>query len=129
MLFTNKQANTIPLSVEGCVIEFVKQHRYLGVVLDAPRLRWEPHIKALELICIPIVNLLQSISGRHWSADRTLFIKLYKTLIRSRLDYGAAFYGSAAPTNLARLNVIQNYCLRIALGCQHNPGLYFGGGG
>jgi ribonuclease HI len=118
MLFTNKQANTIPLSLDGCVLEFVKQYRYLGVVLDAPRLRWEPHINALKLNCIPIINLLQSISGRQWGADRILLIKLYKTLIRSRLDYGAAFYGSAAPTNLSRLNVIQNNCLRIALGCR-----------
>jgi hypothetical protein len=76
MLFTNKQANTIPLSLDGCILEFVEQYRYLGVVLDVPWLRWEPHINALELNCIQIVNLLQSISGRQWGADHILLIKL-----------------------------------------------------
>ena len=118
MLFTSRQAATIPLSLDGCVLAFVGQYRYLGVVLDAPRLRWEPHINSLKLNCIPIVNLLRSISGRQWGADRILLLKLYKILIRSRLDYGAAFYASAAPTNLEKLNVIQNNCLRIALGCR-----------
>ena len=106
MLFTNKQTAAIPLSVNGCNLEFVNQYRYLGVIFDAPRLRWEPHIHSLKLNCLPIVNLLQSISNRNWGADRTILIKLYKALIRSRIDYAAAFYASAAPTNLSKLNVI-----------------------
>jgi ribonuclease HI len=118
MLFTNMQTAAVPLSVDGCNLEFVKQYRYLGVVFDAPRLRWEPHIHSLKLKCMPIVNLLQSISNRHWGADRTILIKLYKILIRNRIDYAAAFYASAAPTNLSKLNIIQNNCLRIALGCR-----------
>jgi len=108
----------MPLTVDGCILEFVNQYRYLGVVLDAPRLRWEPQINSLKLNCIPIMNLLQCISSRHWGADRAVLIKLYKVLIRSRLDYAAAFYGSAAHSNLSKLNIIQNNCLRIALGCR-----------
>ena len=118
MLFTNKKVTAIPLSINGSNLEYVKQHRYLGVILDAPWLRWEPQISSLKLSCIPITNLLQSISSRHWGADRALLLKLYRVLIRSRLDYAAAFYASAAPTNLRKLNVIQNNCLRIALGCR-----------
>ena len=108
----------MPLTVDGYILEFVNQYRYLGVVLDAPRLRWEPQINSLKLNCIPIMNLLQCISSRHWGADRAVLIKLYKVLIRSRLDYAAAFYGSAAHSNLSKLNIIQNNCLRIALGCR-----------
>jgi hypothetical protein len=118
MLFTNKKVTATPLYIDGSALEYVKQHRYLGVVLDAPQLRWEPQIASLRLSCIPITNLLQSISSRHWGADRALLLKLYKVLICSRLDYAAAFYASAAPTNLSKLNVIQNNCLRIALGCR-----------
>ncbi len=118
MLFSNKKVTAIPLYIGDSALEYVNQHRYLGVVLDAPRLRWEPQIASLRLSCIPITNLLKSISGRHWGADRALLLKLYRVLIRSRLDYAAPFYASAAPTNLSKLNVIQNNCLRIALGCR-----------
>ena len=118
MLFTNKKVTAIPLSINGSILEYVNQHCYLGVVLDAPRLCWEPQISSLKLSCIPITNLLQSISSRHWGADRSLLLKLYRILIRSRLDYAAVFYAAAAPTNLYKLNVIQNNCLGIALSCR-----------
>jgi len=118
MCFTNKKVNPPPLNVNGIVLEYVQNAKYLGVVLDAPRLRWEPQINSLNLACIPFINLLQSISSRHWGSDQALLLKLYKVLIRSRLDYAAALYASAAPTILTKLNVIQNNCLRIALGCR-----------
>jgi len=118
MLFTSKRATAIPLYINGSALEYVNQHRYLGVIFDAPQLRWLPQIESLKLSCIPITNLLQSISSRHWGADRALLLKLYRVLVRSRLDYAAVFYASAAPTNLSKLNVIQNNCLRIALGCR-----------
>ena len=37
-------------------------------------------------------------------------------LIRSVIDYGAIAYDSAAPSHLAKLDVIQNTALRIACG-------------
>jgi ribonuclease HI len=118
MCFTNKQITPPPLRVDGTILEYVQNNKYLGVVLDAPRLKWEPQITSLKLASIPIINLLQSISNRHWGADRSLLLRLYRVLICSRLDYAAALYASAAPSTLAKLNVIQNNCLRIALGCR-----------
>jgi hypothetical protein len=97
MCFTNKQLKLPSLNLNGTILEYVQINKYLGVVLDAPRLRWEPQITSLKLSCIPIINLLQSISNRHLGADQALLIKLYRILIWSWLDYAAAFYTSAAP--------------------------------
>jgi hypothetical protein len=124
LCFTNKQI-TPPLSVDGTILEYVQDNKYLGVVLDAPQLRWEPQITSLKLASILIINLLQSISNRHWGADRSLLLKLYRVLIRSQLDYAAVLYASAAPSTPAKLNVIQNNCLRIALGCRKTTPISF----
>jgi len=118
MFFTNKHVIPLPLSIDGQPIEIVQKYKYLGCVLDAPRLRWGAHVESLTTSCLPIINLLRSISHRNWGADRTLLIKLYKTLVLSRLDYAAPLYACASPTLLSKLNVIQNACLRLAIGCR-----------
>ncbi|KAF2355087.1 Ribonuclease H domain [Trinorchestia longiramus] len=95
-------------SLGGQQLEFTKQFKYLGVMLDSPQLRWHHQVEYLK----------QSIPHKHWGADRELLIYLYKTLIRSQLDYAAPLYGTAALSNLLQLNSIQNHCLRITTGCR-----------
>ncbi|KAF2354681.1 hypothetical protein FHG87_014563 [Trinorchestia longiramus] len=102
----------------GQQLEFTKQFKYLGGILDSPQLRWHHQVEYLKQSCAPLLNLLQSISHRHCSAARKVLICLYKTLIRSRLDYAAPLYGTAVLSNLLQLNSIQNHCLRIAAGCR-----------
>ena len=118
MCFTTKKVHALPIQASGHNLEYVQQHRYLGVVLDAPCLRWRPHIEMLKTSCLPVLNLLKSISHRHWGADRQTLIKLYKVLLCSKLDYASPFYASAAQSHLSKLNVLQNSSLRIATGCR-----------
>ena len=118
MCFTTKKVHPLPIQANGHNLEFVQHHKYLGVVLDAPCLKWKPHIEMLRTSCLPILNLLKSISNRHWGADRLTLLKLYKVLLRSKLDYASPFYASAAQSHLSKLNVLQNSSLRIATGCR-----------
>ncbi|KAF2354510.1 Reverse transcriptase domain [Trinorchestia longiramus] len=118
MLFTNKRINPLPITVGGQQLEFTKQFKYLGVMLDSPQLCWHHQVEYLKQSCAPLLNLLQSISHSHWCADWELLIYLYKTLIHSQLDYAAPLYGTVVLSNLLQLNSIQNHCLRIATGCR-----------
>ena len=43
-------------------------------------------------------------------------LKLYRTLIRSKLDYGSIVYGSARKSYLQMLDPIQNLSLMLCLG-------------
>ena len=43
-------------------------------------------------------------------------MKLYRSLIRSKLDYGCLVYGSASKTALAKLDPVRNQGLRLSLG-------------
>ena len=61
---------------------------------------------------------MSSISVKDWGADRELLIKLYKALIRSKLDYVSLFYSAAANSNLKRINAIEHSSLIIALGAR-----------
>ena len=51
-----------------------------------------------------------------WGADRNVLLRLYRTLVRSKLDYGCIVYGSARKSYLRKLDAIHNQGLRLALG-------------
>ena len=89
--------------------------KFLGLFFDK-KLSFLPHINYLKKKCQKTMNLLRVVSSSHWGADRTTLLSLYKSLIRSRLDYGCIVYGSARPSYLSRLDPIQNQALRSCLG-------------
>ena len=98
------------------VIDFVGRHKYLGLHFDSPRLSWKSHISYLREACLGKVNMLKSISGSYWGADREILLQFYTSFVRSKLDYGSVFYSTASKSALVPLDKIQNMCLRIALG-------------
>ena len=51
-----------------------------------------------------------------WGADKKVLLRLYRSLIRSKLDYGCVVYGSARKSYLRKLDTIHNQGLRLALG-------------
>ena len=55
-------------------------------------------------------------SHTSWGADRTTLLKLYRSLVRSKLDYGCIIYVSARKSYLQMLDPIHNQGLRLALG-------------
>ena len=66
--------------------------------------------------CLKSLNILKVLSHTTWGADRTTLLQLYRSLIRSKLDYGSIVYGSARKSYLAMLDPIHHQGLRLALG-------------
>ena len=56
------------------------------------------------------------LSNTSWGADRTTLLKLYRSLVQSKLDYGCIIYGSARKSYLQMLGHIHHQGLRLALG-------------
>ena len=50
-----------------------------------------------------------------WGADQHTLLHLYRSLVRSKLDYGSVVYGSARESYLRILDPIQNHALRLCL--------------
>ena len=99
----------------GQPIPSSSHYKYLGINLDA-RLTWKYHISMLRTKCSQAMYILQALSNMRWGGDPYTLSILYKALVRSRMDYGAFLYGSAAPSHLRHLDVIQNQALRFILG-------------
>ena len=93
----------------------MKEARFLGVIFDQ-KLSFIPHLKALKAKCLKALDIIKVVSNQDWGADKSVLLNFYRSLIRSKLDYGCIVYGSARPSYLKMLNTIHNQGLRLALG-------------
>ena len=110
-----KVHNDPELYLYGSLIPVVEDFRFLGVLFDR-KLSFIPHIKYLKAKCLKALNLLKVLSHTDWGADRTVLLQLYRSLIRSKLDYGSIVYGSARPSYISSLDTVHHQGLRLALG-------------
>lgn len=103
------------LSLNGSRIEVVSDFKFLGLYFDS-KLTFIPHINHLKNKCQKALNLLRVVSHMDWGADRDVLLRLYRALIRSKLDYGCIVYGSARKSYISKLDTIHHQGLRLALG-------------
>ena len=103
------------LKLDGVEIPVVDQYKFLGVIFDK-KLSFIPHINYLKAKCHKALQLLRVVAHTDWGADKSTLLKLYKSLVRSKLDYGCFIYGSARKSYLGCLDSIHHLGLRLALG-------------
>uniref|UniRef100_A0A2M4BAB0 Putative i-11 aae n=3 Tax=Anopheles marajoara TaxID=58244 RepID=A0A2M4BAB0_9DIPT len=105
----------IDLFLYGRRITLANDFKYLGVWFDS-RLRWKKHINHLLLKCSKRLNFLRRITGFSWGAHPSDLIALYKTTIRSVMEYGSFCFFWAPKSLMIKLERIQYRSLRTALG-------------
>ena len=103
------------LFLDKSPIPIVEETTFLGVIFDR-MLSFIPHRKYVKKKALKPLNILNVIGNNEWGADRKVMLRLYRSLIRSQLDYGCIVYGSARKYYLQMLDPIHNQGLRICLG-------------
>ena len=103
------------LTIYNSQIPVVIQTKFLGVIFDN-KLNFKAHIDYVRQKCGKAMNLLKVVAKMDWGADRSVLVRLYRSFVRSRLDYGCAVFSSARKSYLKKLEPIQNQGLRICLG-------------
>ena len=103
------------LKLNGTIIPVVEETKFLGLIFDR-KLNFVSHIKYLKDKCLKAMNLLRVVSHTDWGADTETLLRLYRSHVRSKLDYGCVVYGSARASYLESLDRVQNQALRICLG-------------
>lgn len=65
---------------------------------------------------LKVINVMRCLAGASWGSEMATLMTVYRAMIRSVLDYGCLVYGSAAPTVLAMLDILQAKALRVCSG-------------
>jgi len=103
------------LTLNGTLVPVVEQTKFLAVIFDN-KLTLLPHIRYLKEKCVKALNLLCVVAHTSWGADQRTLLHLYRSLVRSKLDYGSVVYGSTRESYLRMVDPIQNHALRLCLG-------------
>src|SRR4030088_2841256 len=104
------------LSLNDKTIPVVGHTKCLGVVFDS-KLSFVPYMHYLRNKSI---ILLKVVAHKDWGGDSETVLRLYRSLIRSKLDYACIVYGSARRSYLSMLDPVQNQALRLCLGAFRN---------
>src|SRR6218665_1096789 len=88
----------------------------MAIVAIGPRQIGKPNFYSILFLfnfiekCKKRLNLLRAIRGYGWGACKKTLLTIYRTLIRSILDYGDVAYSSACKSYLDKLSCIRLCC-------------------
>ena len=80
------------LYLNGTQIPIIGEAKFIVLLFDS-KLSFIPHITSLKSRCTKWLDLIKVLSNTTWGADRKVLLRLYRALIRSKLDYGCIVYG------------------------------------
>lgn len=103
------------LFLERELIKVIKETKFLGLNFDI-KLSFIPHIKKLRNRCFKVMDVIKVLARIKWGADCEVLLRLYRTLVRSKMDYGSIVYGSARKSYIKMLDTVHHTGLRLALG-------------
>ncbi|XP_067126928.1 uncharacterized protein [Centruroides vittatus] len=101
--------------LNGVKIPIVNEAKFLGVVFYQ-KLTFLSHLCNLKNRCLKSLNLLKVLGCSSWGADKCLMLRIYRALVRSKLDYGCVVYGSARESTLRMLDPIHHQALCLCTG-------------
>jgi len=82
-------------------------HKCQSVITITVNLQQQvPHLRYLRTKCLKALNLLHVVAHTSWEGDQQTMLHLYRSLIRSKLDYGCIVYGSTRNSYLKMLEPI-----------------------
>lgn len=114
--YTKKKIPCPVIRISNQAIQYKKEQKLLGLFFDSPNLTWRPQIDYLRRDCLKRTDIMKSLASTKWGASTIVLRNFYIAYIRAKIDYGSTIYGSAAPSNLKKLERVQNTCLRLILG-------------
>lgn len=102
------------LSIDGNEVEWQKEAKYLGVIMDTG-LTWKQHVKYAVDKTNKAMNRLYPIIGRRSRMDINTKLRIIKAVARPQLTYGSVAWGYAAKNHIKRIQSTEDKYLRWAI--------------
>ena len=103
------------ITIGDTLLPVEESTKFLGLWWDS-HLSFNKHISVLKTQCKEALNLIRVVAHLKWGGNKDTLLMLYRTIVRSKPDYGCIVYGTASSGNLRQLDSIHNAGLRLALG-------------
>jgi hypothetical protein len=111
---TSDDKKNIAISMYDKEIKYDPSPRFLGIVIDE-NLKFESHVNTIRANAIGRLNVLKILTYSKWNIHLNTRLAVYKSLIRSLVDYCAFLYPIMSKSAQDKLQILQNDALRIVL--------------
>lgn len=116
ILFSNKRNITKPkIYLNSVCLPFTENISILGLTFDS-KLTWKPHILKTKKSAFNNLRVIKTLSHLEWGAESSILLNLYRSLVRSKLDYGSICYGNSNSNISKILDPVHNTGIRCATG-------------
>jgi len=117
VLFTKKH-NPEPISLrlqDGTRLPLENEYKYLGLTFQRNG-SYSKHMQKVVAKCRAQLNVTRMLKGTSWGAGKRPLLTVYRSLVRSVIEYGMEAYFFVSPSLLKPLQKIQNDALRLCTG-------------
>lgn len=117
VVFSRQRGITLEpcVTLNGTQIPVSGEHKFLGILFDK-KLTFVQHIQQLKIKCTQSLNILKILSHQSYGTDKACLLRIFNSLIRSKIDYGSIVYQSATKSALKMLNAVHHLGLRLCTG-------------
>ncbi len=102
------------LTIGNQTIEYSEKAKYLGIIMDR-RLNWVPQVNHVLECSRRSMGAVRAVCCCSGGPNADTVMTVYKALIESKILYGCPVLLSASDHVLARLEIIKNQAMRLAL--------------
>ena len=89
--------------------------RFLGIIFDF-KMSFTQQVDSIRKRSLNALNIIKYLRGTWWGSDPATLITLYKSYVRSIIEYGSFIYIPRRKSIAYKLETIQNAPIRAALG-------------
>ena len=108
-------ANIPNLYIYGQPMPYTDTVKYLGIIFDS-RLNLNTMMKYVKAKAVKRISILKCLAGKGCGADRSVLLRIYKSMIRPILEYGCQIFDGPGNKAVESIETVQNDCIRIATG-------------
>ena len=117
----NECKEKLDLKIFGKNIPKQDNPKYLGIHLDH-NLNFKHHIQELKNKCLRKLNFIKILKSKKWHAKIETKTRIYKSMIRSNIDFAGPLLENISPVDKQQLESIQYHSMvQILRLCRHQP--------
>jgi hypothetical protein len=122
VFFPGKHENPqVSMRMGQIALRNVTEFKYLGIIVDR-KLTWRLLAEYIQRRHAR-VNFMKSIAGQSWGAHSACLLVLYKSTVRSVIEYGGVCFSGMSDCHMRRLERIQWRAGRICFGLMRSTHL------
>ena len=120
MSFNNPE-NRI-FNLQNTQINSLNKVKFLGLTFQS-NLKWNAQILSCEKKCANSIKTMKCLGKKKWGSDPNVLLRIYRALIRSRIEYGGLLFHNISLELSAKMDKLQMRALRIAMGYRNSTPL------